>query len=935
MLKISIMSRVMDFLGRTIIGNPEKILVSNQERDFYKSRNVPIPKHPNFYLDPGDRQMPHADAHTHSVKRKMIYENQMRLQVSHYTALYMTLLAIVVVGAVAVGSSTLNMLLAGLVVAGFVWGFYKRMQMPSLASLMPIEKMQLDAWAETNAVSRRGDVPHGKNTAPDLDDVEGRFNLTPEGYRVTGRLLVEDMMHGSYSPINPLLLGLLPFMVAIVGLGGVINPMISIILALGVLYLYVKQIGFMFFFLMAIAGVAFMFLLNTVVGDFVPQSMREAFVIFTKYWYFAIPALAPLVYTQFQGYKRARILAAQGKMANAASQGRLSAGHITARAQQAANSIMDKTKFIRFGTSSGLATKKGDGFSPDANKPFGVTIKDLTFNFIAFGATGTGKTYGSLMPILREVMTSTIKIGLLILDNKGALPDDMKGVRDDYKVLDPEQHDVSMLEGLSAEERAAAFLAVVAAPGKGGKENEFFTSSGKIATRHVFQIHKALVDWDLEVYKEQHEFYSQFLAGIENPTQEQLDELPEAPTLTWLDNFVNLFEVHRLMYEVAPEGELNFLTQVLVRMQEDYEPASTDPLLMEAIQFVVAGMPQQDEKTRQNIKSTTDSWFDLLKSNSKIYRWLNCVTGVDVSKVLEGAAYGLNTPFHKYQDAGLIASNMIKERVYSIARNRKDMKDWTPEDPWTQMVLCIDECQETISPSEDRMFAVARSKGVIGVFATQSINALRQKLGAEITEAFLGNIASFITYRATPDTYKYFQARIGQTENTLYRSQSMGIDYNYTTQLALGSPEYDPAHPQGRFMRSMLRKKSSFKPLGKVSQWLGLAERGDFNIVTQVEHKTQELFDLAEIDQYLQTPFAALAQVQRAGIRRRDFINCEAVDMKTGDRFGAAEIMRKKLEQEMSLAKVAEEKMTTPPVITKDPNPMESKALVIEEITEE
>ena len=76
-------------------------------------------------------------------------------------------------------------------------------------------------------------------------------------------------------------------------------------------------------------------------------------------------------------------------------------------------------------------------------------------------------------------------------------------------------------------------------------------------------------------------------------------------------------------------------------------------------------------------------------------------------------------------------------------------------------------------------------------------------------------------------------------------------------------------------------------------------ESEDHSLVTNVERRIEELFSLAEIDQYLQTPFSSLSQINRAGVRRRDFIDFKIIDLKTGSEIDPFAVEEKKMEEEI------------------------------------
>ena len=90
--------------------------------------------------------------------------------------------------------------------------------MKTLAALMPTQSILESAAREANALTTRWDVPtqiDGQPVPPDLRDRIGRFHKTSDGFRITGRLLMSDVLIGSESPVVSVLIGLLPILYAL------------------------------------------------------------------------------------------------------------------------------------------------------------------------------------------------------------------------------------------------------------------------------------------------------------------------------------------------------------------------------------------------------------------------------------------------------------------------------------------------------------------------------------------------------------------------------------------------------------------------------------------------------------------------------------------------------------------------------------------------
>lgn len=919
MFKMTLTSRLADFAGRILIGSPRNLLYSKKELEYYALKGVEAPDVPNFYLLPRDRQVPLKDKMTWQVKRRTIFEDTVRRMMAPWIAFYASILCVggaivqAIMRALAQNGGTTQSIVQSLYVllaVGAVVVVYKSIKNKSwtgLAAFIPMDEIQSKAWQETNAVSQRHDVPHGKNTMPDLDDKEGRFDLTPEGYRVAGRLKLDDMLKGSYSLMAPLALGLAPIVFGLLMMLSQGNTILAAVLGIVYFVATIRLVGGGFAFFLAFLGIGG-YMLNNFATGLGAESVATAVV---QILMAAVVAFLPALFWRHEHKRRARELMIQGISANAATVGKLNQTHVAARRKQAAAARNDKTPFIKLGTATGQGSINGDNFSPDAGMPFGLTVKDGGLHMLVLGKSGSGKSAAIMGPVAREYLlysdVSTIqlgkktelansvnaeierlrpKMGALILDNKGSLPSDLSGIRADYTVLEPEFSDVNPLEGLDPEQRFKAFAAVAAEKAEGNK-NAYFINNALEYCAKAFHFHYHLSRYEKLCIAENNELYKKF---HEKYTAEQIADMdpmvipPVMQERSYLDNITTYDEIVDMMSYDPDEGEeLNLMGQLAQRMLEEYPPAQSG-LMKQACNYIIKRLPAMKPEERQTTLSSVRSWLSTLTSNSLVLRWLDCEHGIDISSVCKGAAYGLNAPDHKYGRAGVVVSNMLKERVYSVIRNRPDMKYWTVADGWTQVLLAIDECQESISESEDLMFAVARSKGLIGLFAAQTVTTLIKKMGEESCRAFLANITNQVCFKSNKQTYEHMMNLIGEVEKVQYSSNIRAIDYNGKVAQVLTGPEYDPNHPQARMLRGLgrgiwARARGAFNHI----------ITGDFensaliNPFSSVKVVYEPLFSPAEISSMLKEPFVALVQVERGGVERRDFVRTNIRDVKTGE----------------------------------------------------
>jgi hypothetical protein len=86
--------------------------------------------------------------------------------------------------------------------------------------------------------------------------------------------------------------------------------------------------------------------------------------------------------------------------------------HSSAREQQCQKALKDKSPFVNMGTSMGVLTNQMDGYAPDAGLPFGLTLDDLSTHMLILGPTGSGKTSGTLRPLIKAIFDARKKVDL-------------------------------------------------------------------------------------------------------------------------------------------------------------------------------------------------------------------------------------------------------------------------------------------------------------------------------------------------------------------------------------------------------------------------------------------------------------------------------------------------------------------------------------------
>jgi type IV secretory pathway TraG/TraD family ATPase VirD4 len=81
------------------------------------------------------------------------------------------------------------------------------------------------------------------------------------------------------------------------------------------------------------------------------------------------------------------------------------------------------------------------------------------------------------------------------------------------------------------------------------------------------------------------------------------------------------------------------------------------------------------------------------------------------------------------------------------------------------VVFLCDEYQQIASSGDANFFDTSRALGVIGIVASQSVDAYLNALGNEhAAMTLLGNFANIVAFRSTPRTMQYLSDKLGQVE---------------------------------------------------------------------------------------------------------------------------------------------------------------------------
>lgn len=704
------------------------------------------------------------------------------------------------------------------------------MKFKTLSALLPIDSMRQTAWDETCDLTERHDVPKGDDVPPDLRDIIGFFRNTKNGYRISGRLLPSDLLQGSPSSSIPLFLTFAAVLGAVgIIMGGLGEWTRYVIFPVSVVYLIL--LGIVGGFVMAL--ITFLVFVMAMGGSFIPGASLPPSVSlgisFGQNFGVFLLALMPLLYELWIRHSRIRKLAERGTTIAHESLGEFSESHVAARKIQAENAMKDDSPFIKLGVAMGSFHHVQDPYSPDPGLPMGLTCQDLSTHMVVFGATGTGKTSGVLRPVANAYLDSGYG-GAIVLDGKGQLAEEFRN-RPNYVFIEPGSSPLALLEGLEPADIVQAVVSLHDGSGSGsGENNSFFVSSGQ-----QMLLSAAVIAFEME------------------------RAVPEKYPLTFEFLYVLL---DRLSNKEQAQKYSDYLKS----------RASGNYLLADAIQYFDVKLPQMDERTRSNVLAVCTSWLSPIMSHPKIREWAKLSKGADVTICLRGGVVGVNVPASEYGEAGKLITALVKARIFRAIRKRPS--NWKENGSDMPILMVVDEAQAVVGRMELDVFPVARSLGLMGLYATQSIDEFMGKFGKDQALALLNNFRSFVIFSTSEATYQWAMSRIGTSTVSQPKANTLSADAAFGAQLAAGSPVFDRDHPNRKQMRVLARDGvGGLWSVAKSGLAIVLGNTAiDLDYETHVESHEAPILTPARAEANLATPFQAVAQVMRGGVKRRDVI---------------------------------------------------------------
>lgn len=354
-----------------------------------------------------------------------------------------------------------------------------------------------------------------------------------------------------------------------------------------------------------------------------------------------------------------------------------------ARIAQIMEGRQDKSPILRFGTSTGILAGRGDMFAPSAGLPLDLSLRDLQSHLLVLGGTGSGKTSGVLRPLAHQVAQLS-SVGLVVMDGKSALPDELRGLPG-MQIVDPAASKFSLVAGLTPTELVDTLADVL----RSETENDPFWSEsamGLLRRAAVIAQHAGGSWWTL--------------TGI--------------------------------MQIAATDEALNE-----AKKRFGIQAMKDDPLLEEALFYFGFEWKSMDSKTKSGILSHARAWISTVTAHPHLLGWANTEDSgdsFDLMAPLAGGRLGFLIPAHRYGRAGAAVTALLKARLYAGLKQRAEGGMKPGETP---VVFLIDEAQEVATRDDATMLSIGRSLGLAMVAATQTVEGVRDKLGPQGADKWL------------------------------------------------------------------------------------------------------------------------------------------------------------------------------------------------------
>jgi hypothetical protein len=536
----------------------------------------------------------------------------------------------------------------------------------------------------------------------------------------------------------------------------------------------------------------------------------------------------------------------------------MSTPELTPMASAVITVLRDVQPMMHFGVALGKLTARYDGYAPDKGLPMLLEPEALGLHMLIIGLTGGGKSV-FLKQLIQDYIRSGIG-GMLVMDGKSALPGELVGIKDNhrdrpYLYIDPRYCVLALMEGL---------------------DPQTFT--------------QALAEINVKPDSTESAIWDNLTRSLVSTSAELLWALPKAESeRVWRWCVYDINTVAVMIMSQMPD--MQKATKTYLDLIKRHCKAELDGLLGVAIKFVEKSIPSWAEDQRGSVSANYESWTSPLLSHPAILPWCKAETGVSPEACLYGGLVGVNLGEVQFGRAGVIASSLVKNRIYTKGKLRADHGNkWREKMPGaTPCWIVLDEYQAIATKSEAEIAKQGRSLGLWLCCASQDIEGIYATNPNEnLINTFLANMMNLVFMQSSSMSAKWLQERVGPVWIPQFQGNTRGIDYVGSVANALGSPLYDKSHPSRRIFKSFLRRDfGKFHHVhfpSTAQQWVREDDNAEHfnrhNLIIGGGWQEEPLVQLAthmeqteqRTDYDAGVGAVAFVELRRAGAKRRDYV---------------------------------------------------------------
>jgi hypothetical protein len=587
--------------------------------------------------------------------------------------------------------------------------------------------------------------------------------------------------------------------------------------------------------------------------------------------------------------------------------------------------VEQATQYLRglpcflIGRATGTLRARGDLSAPTAGQPLQLDQESLFQHLLVFGGTGEGKTTALLKPLIRQLLRQQ-HYGMYVCDAKGVLWNDVYALaRTERPNNTPiiigtgaDQKGVDVLAGLTPTQVAGTLRSVMTQVSGGTDGDSFWPDMAANLLRNILSVAQAYAlteEGAALITSQGMSPYSLWWAYQAVLHSEHIDAATAA-LRQWIDAVQQKAE--KLLDSPSEYDELKRVYNHLIATKEVYD----------SMAYLESTWRDMAAETKSGIIASVTQLLDGFAGTEVLRDRFACGNPANTISIAEALNGQIVLNALSSVEDGLparIVSVLIKTNLYREARSREAAfrqgnGKIKPQDQ--PCIVMMDEVQEIVTAdvtsglSDATFWNVARSTGVAGIFATQTVASLYQAIGKDAANNFMQQARSKVFFRTEDqDTVeyacwcagKYERNRVyddGHRESLEYRRLIDGwnplspVDEAQTVQggatvffssaiallfperFTLGAAQARPAYFQdNRFIPVSMSGESGIAARAQAFQaaaWRAEDLERDYRKTGNELVDALMLADLIHMGRW-----HAFAQIQRAGAVRQDIIMVE------------------------------------------------------------